>query len=188
VGSYPRSRRRTGSGPGPLRDVRVPRNECILYPCEGNVYAPGHKVAKELPRTHLPRTLVNRHRTGAFGECTVPPSALMMSSLHASERGDGHDERGYLRQAGREPNDPGDGRHNADSDRRTNWRLDRSPRGDQSPGVRSTPPCSLQLRRVVLRPGGRVPLPSRRATSQRVGWDVCLHPSGYGPRCQGHRK
>src|SRR5215204_5041930 len=47
-----------------------------------------------------------------------------------------------------------------------------------SPGEGPTTPCSLRLRRAILRPSGRHPLPGRRAPRRLVGWDLCLRPSG----------
>src|SRR5215216_3713519 len=56
-----------------------------------------------------------------------------------------------------------------------------------SPGDGPPPPCSLRLRRAVLRPGGRVPFAGRGAARKRVDWNVRLRPSGNGSHLQGHR-
>src|SRR5829696_8135596 len=51
-GSYPRSKRRTGSCPAPSRGVSRPRNEGSIRLCEGSVWAPWHKThqkTKEVP-------------------------------------------------------------------------------------------------------------------------------------------
>ena len=73
-GSWPRSRRRAGSGPTPSRGIGWPRNERSLLLSEGSVCAPGHKARKstkkapnfrelrldELRRIPIPRTSVNK--------------------------------------------------------------------------------------------------------------------------------
>src|SRR5918994_3943746 len=45
LGSWPRSRRRAGSCPTPLRAVHVPRNRRSILLSERHVYAPEHKVS-----------------------------------------------------------------------------------------------------------------------------------------------
>jgi hypothetical protein len=62
-GSWPRSRRRAGSGPTLLRNVHVSRNECTILRCEGNVCALWYKVyqsTKEAPNFLERRSLLKK--------------------------------------------------------------------------------------------------------------------------------
>jgi hypothetical protein len=80
-GSWPRSRRKAGSGSALSRDVRYARNECILLLSDEHVCTSGHKVAKELRRTPLLGTWVKKGQKKGRG---VEAPALPLVLIHSS--------------------------------------------------------------------------------------------------------